>query len=147
MRKRRIKYRDAQGKRFNMDYASASAIFSVELLQSVMKNDTQSHQEVIEKWISRGLEVRDVVGAVAALLTSYGAQEPQHGTVYVAIRPETHEEAEDPLQGLEGLKAPKPVRVSFMRRVIGDVRVENRKRKRTEAITVIENLVRKRRTV
>lgn len=147
MRKRKIKYRDAQGKKISMDYASASAVFSVELLQAVMKNDAQSHQEVIETWISRGLDVNDVIGAVTSLLTGYGRQEPQHATVYAAIRPETHDPHADPLQGLEGLRAPKAVRVSFVRRVIGDIRIENRKRKRAEAETVIDNLLLRKRRI
>jgi hypothetical protein len=51
---------------------------------------------------------------------------------------------EDPLAGLDGLRAPQPVQVSFVRKVIQDVRVVMRKRDEQNKATRIDGILRAR---
>lgn len=142
-RRKNICYRDDNGNKTTITYIEASVRFSVELFDSIRNKDTQKHGEVINRWIARGMDKNDVLGTVTSMLSAYGAECPQHSTVYVAMVP-GGDTGEDPLAGLDGLRAPQPVQVSFVRKVIQDVRVVMRKRDEQNKATRIDGILRAR---
>jgi hypothetical protein len=143
-RKKNICYRDDNGNKTTITYTEASVRFSVELFDSIRNRDTQKHGEVINRWIARGMERSDILETVTSMLSAYGAQCLQHSTVHVAMMPSGDATNEDPLAGLDGLRAPQPVQVSFVRKVIQDVRLVMRQRDQQTKATRIDGILKAR---
>lgn len=138
MARKFITYRDDQGKRIKITYTEASVFLATELLVAVRDQNMQAHEEIISRWIARGMNLKDVLQSVTSLLDGYGVESMKHTTTCTAIHPITTESADM----FANLKAPKPVKVSFVRKVIANVRFTNRKRKQSEKITVIDGVLR-----